>query len=140
MSCYKYHNNEGVEKGRTVFVLFFLIAFLPVSIRYSAPNHERAHASAPPGGTAGRARLHRGDAHPERLGYRRLLRCPVHTRDSREGRKRTHALRATSGRQKVDEEMEPVTHSCLPLSVLSYHSADMRHMLYWLHTRLPVKI
>lgn len=68
-----------------------LNVFPPGRYRYPAPNHERAHAPAPAGGAAGRARLHRGDAHPERLGDRRLLWCPVHTGDPREGKKKkTH--------------------------------------------------
>lgn len=49
-------------------------------------------------------------------------------------------LRSTADQQKVDEEMEPVTHPCRPLSFLSCHGTDMRSVLYWLHTHLPVKI
>lgn len=70
------------------FKYIFLTSSLSFTFasRYQAPNHERADASAPVGGAPGRARLHRGNAHPERLGYRGLLRCSVHTRDTREGR------------------------------------------------------
>lgn len=63
--------------------------FLSAS-RYQAPNHERADASAPAGGAPGRARLHRGNAHPEGPGYRGLLRRSVHTRDTWEGRSPTY--------------------------------------------------
>lgn len=41
--------------------------------RHQAPHYERAHASAPPGGAAGRARLHCGDAHPKRRSNRSVL-------------------------------------------------------------------
>ena len=55
--------------------------------RYSAPDYEWAYAPAPPGGAAGWARLHRGDAHPQRSGHRGFLRRPVHTGDTRKGTK-----------------------------------------------------
>lgn len=69
---------EGQNLSAETIVKYFLApkqspSPSPSASRYSAPNHERANASAPPGGAAGRARLHRGDAHPERLGYCRLL-------------------------------------------------------------------
>lgn len=53
--------------------------------RYSAPDYEWAYAPAPPGGAAGWAWLHRGDAHPQRPGNCSVLRCPVHTGDTRKG-------------------------------------------------------
>lgn len=53
--------------------------------RHQAPHYERAHASAPPGGAAGRARLHCGDAHPKRRSNRSVLWRSVHARDPREG-------------------------------------------------------
>lgn len=119
----------------------------PSASRYSAPNHERANASAPPGGAAGRARLHRGDAHPERLGYCRLLWCPVHTRDTREGRKRTRKYThihctCTVLHIRAAESWwrDGACHSLMPASFLPYHSTDMWSALYWLHTHLPVKI
>lgn len=58
----------------------------PARLRYPTPHPERANAPAPTGGPAGRARLHCGNAHPQRCGHSGLLRCPVHTRNSREGR------------------------------------------------------
>lgn len=74
-------NQSGVMETRPHRRFPFLSAS-----RYQAPNHERADAPAPAGGAPGRARLHRGDAHPERPGYGGLLRRSVHARDTREGR------------------------------------------------------
>lgn len=72
--------------------LFFLLTwnnqhyFLSAGLRYPTPDPERANAPAAPGGPAGRARLHCGNAHPQRCGHSCVLWCPVYTRDSWEGR------------------------------------------------------
>lgn len=58
---------------------------VPPPHRHPPPDHERPPAPPPAGGTAGRQRLHRGDAHPEGPGHRGLLRRPVHAGDPREG-------------------------------------------------------
>lgn len=64
--------------------------FFSVLRRHQATHHERAHAPAPSGGTAGRARLYCGDAHPQRCSNCGLLRRSVHTGDPREGQTHEH--------------------------------------------------
>lgn len=68
------------------FIVLVTQVILSVGFRYQTPNSEWSNAPAAPCGSVGWTRLHRWNAHPQGCGHSGILWCPIHTRDSREGK------------------------------------------------------